>query len=1655
MKLSKLFLSLLSLLVFTSQIFSQKIEVDKNKFSIFYNVEKRNFIDEKPDDITIRDYYEFTNPDEAGKLKLPMINLIVAIPPNTKPNILVIPITQRKLNKIIPSINPSIESELNIDYKVKPINYDYEKIFGFNLFEIEKYFWYRDFYCISLKIYTAEYLISENSLVEYDKFKIEFSFDENIMLLENSPIELLSNFDNLLSRIIINNTIAEQFRTNDYQIFSDTTGNWINYDKMYLKLAIIKDDVYRINKSKLDSLGVQILDPKKIQLFESGVEIPIYVFGEEDGNFDEGDYIEFYGHKNYSGLEYRVINNSNSTDIPYMNRYTDTSYYFLTWDNVDGKRINIQDLYKSEITDELNYYTKFLHVENDKKFMTVASDFLNQDPCWLKTDLWAWGTLNECDSLKSEFWVDGGTLSDKTAAIHLKVVSVSVTAGSHHLSLYVNNSKLDQRRAYTNDRILMGGTFSSNLFNKGAINYLRIFNEDNDTVNANPSLEDINQVAYDWYEVELPVNLSAINDSLTFQFNHDISPGEKKIKISNISSNDLIIYKVSPRLKKTTTFSLVGTNLYFTDTVNIGDKYILIPSNSTQKPLIKSIRNFTNLRNSNNNGEYIIITNRLFNSAFDYGSFISDSYKSNFSNDNITTKVVFVNDIFDEFSWGYPYPESIKEFLKIAFQNWSSPKPAYLLLMGSASWDYKNIFSNPINKNFVPTFGHPVSDTWFTMWSDTGKILPQMFVGRLPVSDNQEIYSYINKHKNYLNQDIDFFNKRFLLFSGGLNDYERVLMKNQNEVVRSYAEQRPLGLKSTHFYNTGKLGEALGPYTTDFIDKEIGLGGVVISYLGHSAMNTWDNGITDIKMLDNLSGKSSFITDFGCATNKFAEPNAKAFSVIGVIDGQLLGYIANSSLGFSTTSYNSPIYFYNSMFIDSTYSIGACHLELKNKIYTYLGLNTVTKLFAETNLLVGDPILSIVFSRYPNLNIVEEKVWSSIDFPTDFNEFCPISIVYNNFGLAPSDSFSLKISTVYKDQQNEYIINKILPTFEDTIIFNLPIKKMPGLHSINIDLDYQNKINEGDNEQDNFVTFSIYVTSVAVRPLIYERLYSKIKDTITYLNPNISQNSNNTIIIEIDTNENFSNPNVFTKEIDTFKTIIDLNDYHLIQDNRYWIRGRLSTEEIYWGTTFSFIKGNDNLKYLIKDSTSRSDLESENLIYQNNSYSLAVNDTFVLKVESAKWGGYGNILLNDVSMLPSTWSSGMGVAIFDSATMSLDTSYTYYFWNQPDAPNQLAYLINSTTSDQIVALCVMENGAKNITDSLKTAIRSLGSTKIDSLREWVPWLLIGRKGASGNEVIEKIKFTGVNEPFILEGMKTYIRTKSSGYLLTNTIGPVSQWDFIKADYDLSNDSKIEVIPLGIKSDNSFDTLNTILLSDSLIELENKITKEYHYYRFLINFVLSSLGDSPKLSSIGLNFMGIPELGVNYQVVDLSPDTVTQGEDINIKFGVYNVGESTALNFNVATEIINMQTNTVEQVFSEFVDSLSSKDRKKFEINYNTVNTNGYKKFRIRIDSSNFVPELYEDNNIFEVPFYIKRDTTKPDILVTFDGSDILEGDFVSPEVEIYIELNEPSLIPINDPNSVAIYLDEIRINYSTDSDSLSYTFSEQNPKVKVNYKPNL
>ena len=1618
-----LFVLLSAIVLFPSN--KSKVQVENNSFSLTLNFTFK-YVDENTGKFMLRKYTDVT--DEIGSLPflLPTKDILIAIPANSKPQFRVDSVSSKTFDDIVPVKNSFFRKDKSILSNTQSNN---------ELFQIVGYAWIRDFYCAHVKILPVTY---DGLLKEHYRITITVEMPGSPSLKESSPIEIKSSYDVSLSDMIYNSQIAEQFRNPNAKIYPDTTGGWIDYNPLYVKIPIFKDGIYRMTKNGLETIGVNVasIDCSTFRLYESGKEIPLYIRDGGDGKLDGADFIEFYATKNYSKKSYRTIN---ANGVPYnnfMNIYTDTSYYFLTWGNKKGKRIPLSNASYQTIADTLDYHTAIEHFETDAGFGGLNVDLMkNQDPHWIETDLWYWGGVGSGSQINFQFNAVN-LLPNKTAKVYLKVVGNASgrISNAHELNLLLNSNVVDTKILSRNERALLNGTVNSNTLNNGT-NTLTLKNIDNGNTP--------NVVVYDWFDVEYPQKLIASNNQIRINFLYDITPGVKLVKIENFSRNDVSIYKIAPRFKYISNYLLQNGTLIFGDTISLGDKYIVLSADNILTPSLSSPIKFTNLRDVNNKYDDIIITNEVLkNSAEEYAQFINSNY-------NLSAKTFYTKDIFNEFGYGYLSAESIQEFLKYAYQNWQSPKPSYVFLIGTANYDYKNIFKKD-KLNLVPSYGEPVSDVWYTTWGDSSNPVQQMWIGRIPASNDEGVRFYLNKHKEYLSQRYTSFNKSAMFFSGGDPNTPGQIesFKGVNDFVKNnITDVAPYYLDGVHFYKTRNPQSDFGPYDSKFVQSTIKNGALFISYLGHSGTRVWDNSITQTTDLENEYNRFPLITDFGCSTAKFAEPDVEAFANLFVLQSQAIAYIGNSSLGYTSTSLVAPKYFYRSVFADSVYNIAHAHALTKQKMFEQLGTGGAYGIFELTSTLIGDPVVNLAVPTKPNFVITSNDIELS---PTNLNDqmdYVQVKFAVHNYGLQRVKQIDILIEDTYLGLRSfADTVSVLAPTNEVTLNSKIPIQNKPGQHQVAIKLDYNNNVDE-IYKDDNNATLQFAVISTKTRPYIYNRTASSLSE-ITFINPLKSSESKPKIVVEADESPSFSNSIRLSVPIDTFYTKLSLSQ--LSNGKRYWMRTKLGENNPDWEQQLSFTKSNNPKKIVYNDSLSETLLSLENLTTKNGIISISSN-TSLVSVESA--GGnymkYGSVKLNKANILPNTFNWGMGIAVFDPVNMKIDTTDTFWYGDNLSKAHELAALINSIPNGKIVAMCAIDDASSNLTLELRDAIKTLGSAMVDNIGFRNPWLLIGKKGARSGEVIEKLETASYQN--ILTSEKSFVWKNQSGKFITEIVGPVSRWKDAEANSTLPSDSRIEYLALGTSQNGKIDTL-MLSANKGIITLNNISIKKYPKLQFINKFNLSRDGQSPSISSFSINYDGVPELGTNYQVVELSSDTLVQGETENISFYVYNVGESSADSFKVRVEVIKPD-NSREKIFEQIVDSLGAEKRKLFNVSFNTATTVGIRNFQITIDPDNKILELYKDNNLYTVPFFVKANDSPASLKLTFDGNDIINGDYVSSTPNIRIELNDQSFIPITDTSHVQMYLNNKRI--SLNGSDVNFAYSNNNPKFVVNYKPTL
>jgi hypothetical protein len=1208
---------------------------------------------------------------------------------------------------------------------------------------------------------------------------------------------------------------------------------------------------------------------------------------------------------------------------------------------------------------------------------------------------------------------------------------------------------LQQAAPVLNQRIVLSGSIDASSLQPDS-SILVIKNRDLNSVTPNNLL-------FDWYEVEYPRLLKANNDSLYFELRDTVTTAIRKIVVRNVQKDttDLTLYRIKPSFAKISGAIKSGTELWFTDTVNTGAAWYVIPTQSitANKPLYLKKKSFLNLRSADHSADYIAISHPLlFHSASSYTGFIHDRY-------SLDTALVMVDDIYDEFAYGYPVPASIRSFLQAAFSYWKK-QPTYLTLIGQPCYDYKNntrfTASEIINTNLVPSYSEPISDSWFAMLNNNDPYIPQMLVGRLPVSTDAQLNAYQVKHGNYLSQRYDLFNKRALFFSGGLDSIECMNLRSRNEaLILKYAAPAPGAYNYAHFYKLN-ANDKYGPYSPSAYDNEISEGGLFIAYLGHSGTQTWDNGIESPNNLLNNNNKSPMVTDFGCSTNKIAEPNVKAFGDLFVIGGQSICYLGNSSLGFTLTSYTAPDLFYSSLLKDTVRNIAQSHLNSKIRMLTTYGNSGVYHIFALSNILVGDPVIRLASPKNQNLSISASniRILNADNQNDGKNAADTVQIAYFNFGTITTDSVDVRFEDHYEIANRDSVLLRVdyrrpPVAFADTITVAAPTYGRPGAHTYTVTLDPSNKLNEM-YEDDNSASLKTYVSSLSTRNII-PNIFSSVTNSVTVLSPGTLPDSKaKETLVQFDSTTTFKTALLQKITLDTFFTKIPITA--LKSGKRYWARTSLNQTDTLWSNVFNFYKSDKQYQFMLEDSISFMAMDRNHLQYSGGLKILPVTTKITLASgnHSVK---KGSIQMNGNELLPTTFDWGMACAVIDPLTFHVDAAQTFWYGDNPAQADSMTSLINRTPTGKYVCIIAIDDARSSFSSTLRSAILSCGSSLIDKLPYFTSWYLFGKKGAKAGTVPEMIGDATSNT--LLTFDTSFVNNyPDSIRMKTIPVSEAVKYNSVYMDATIPANTAISVTPIGYKNDGTADALSPLSFNSSgIADISTIPVNTYSSLGFQLQFTPDPGKSFPDLRTFGVDYTPYTELGVNYQSVNAESDSFSIGKPNKFYITVNNAGSVKADSVKVVSEMI-YPDNSKETLDTRVIPTIAAESRYTYSLNYNIPLGFKDRVLRVTVDPDNKIKEFYKDNNTYSFPFTITTDTTiKPAVEVLFDSVHVFDGDYVSATPKVLVELNDPSPSPISDTSFVDIRLDDQRVPFYNMKTPPSFNLS--NPKVVITYTPTL
>ena len=229
------------------------------------------------------------------------------------------------------------------------------------------------------------------------------------------------------------------------------------------------------------------------------------------------------------------------------------------------------------------------------------------------------------------------------------------------------------------------------------------------------------------------------------------------------------------------------------------------------------------------------------------------THRSQFS--NLVVEAVNIQEVYNEFSSGRVDPTAIRDLARMLNQR--DPQFRYLLLFGDATFDYRNIYEEIDDHNFVPTYQtyqsfDPIeafpSDDYFGLLSDwdgrpnlRGAL--DISVGRFPVKTLDEALKIVDKIMHYELSPEVFGNWK--LKAGFVADDEDGSMHlDQAEgIARSFNNDNlEYNIEKIYFDGFKQVATPGGeryPEVNASINKLFNEGAMVINYMGHGGPKGW------------------------------------------------------------------------------------------------------------------------------------------------------------------------------------------------------------------------------------------------------------------------------------------------------------------------------------------------------------------------------------------------------------------------------------------------------------------------------------------------------------------------------------------------------------------------------------------------------------------------------------------------------------------------------------------------------------------------------------------------------------------------------------------------------------------------------------------------
>ncbi len=1454
--------------------------------------------------------------------------------------------------------------------------------------------------------------------------------------------------------------------------FAQNAGNeWINYNQEYFVFKVYEDGIYRITHQDLlqANIPVNALDPRHIQIFARGKEVPLYVEGEGDGVFNTSDFIEFYGTKNDGWIDSVFYQSRTNQPNPYYSLISDTIYYYLTWNNSISNRRIAQE----NAIDFGNYFpASFIWKEEVIAYNSTYYDG--------ETEV---SRATDPDYVESEGWMDRPISKGGSANYTLSFVN-RYQAGPF-VNLEIQYSGESDWGALSNGdhhvRISVGGQTKDDVFEGYDLRKMSFSFSPSNVIGGNntltyQSIDDLgsgaDRTAVSFIKYSYPHTLVLRNSfDYSFQIDDHSSQSKQYLEFLNFNGGNAPVFYDLTNHKRIRVIRTL--NSYRALVPNSGGKKSCYIANASEikQVSIESIGNnnfFVDYAGQNVDSAYIMLYHSsLLNEVSRYANFRL--------NKGYYPLLVDVQQLYHQFGYGVSKnPLSIRNFIDFAFANFNTP-PQYLFLIGK-SVNHKEARKEALkfNQNLVPSFGNPSVDNLLASGLQGTNLESPIPIGRLSAKNLADLGAYLNKVIEYESATTSDWMKKALHFAGGLSLLETNQFENFFKNYENEFNSPPMGGTAQLFKKSTSI--PIQTTLSDSIRTLINSGVSLMTFFGHaSAAGGFDISIDSPDKLNNR-GKYPVILANSCFSGNYHQADVLSVAEQYVLENNKgsIAFIASGNLGFASTlnTYSSALY-KNLASENYGKSLAENMIETVKDIQVSNTRGSLRLVCLEMSL-QGDPAIKLNPHALPDYRVREQDVSvSPSQITSDLDSF-NVHIQLYNIGLANNDTVLVQVNHQFPESTKDTVYFQQIPNlfYKRSLDLTLPIDLVNGIgqNEFSIIIDPNNTIPELQ-ELNNRVDFEVMVRSGDIIP-VYPYNYSIVGQQVVKLSAStaFALEESKEYLFELDTSSQFnsllkesnsliSSGGIIEWEPNLLKNMPDSQVYFWRitkapqpGESPQWRQSSfqyIPNEQGWAQDHFDQLKENDFL-FMQPNSSARQfsyvDNVKELYVYTVGSPSIAQTYDIRYSIDSdvRERNACGATPAFLIAVLDSlnleSWetkyfnlnpNNDFGQANKDDYCGTNRTRPEKFFMFRTNNPQQLDtmknFLKNVVPDGAYIVVYTwfgVDYSAINTQDStiLKT-FEELGSNMINSIPDDYPFIFSVQKGKPST--VMEVAGTSVDDQIEL---RRVLSISADFGDITSLNVPFSP-DWNKLSYRIKSlDSPLS------------DSVSLELRGELDGGVYNSITR---FSRFNLDTTISTLVNNNGFKTLQLKLRGfdennqtppqlerwqvsgeeIPDFALTPNIhYSINSDSLQEGQVLALEIGVKNIsmtdGDSLKINYQVLTASGQILDLVYPRQKPLLKDSLLIS---KIEVPTNGLL--GRNKLLIEVNPNNDQAEYHGFNNIGQIDFLVYGDQLNPLIDVTFDGRHILNREIVSAQPEIIIQLeDENSYLALDDTSVFSIFL---------------------------------